>query len=131
MSWAFGGDYPRSTEMDVRRARALRLEMTKAERILWKKLRENAQESGFTFRRQYTIHPYVVDFVCLKVGFVVELDGESHDSRQEFDARRDRYLSNLGYKIMRFTNDDFIKNVDGVVETIFIKARELLLSKER
>jgi very-short-patch-repair endonuclease len=103
---------------DYKRAQGLRREMPRVERILWKALRELPKESGLTFRRQHPLRPYIADFVCLKIKLVIELDGESHDTRQEYDRRRDHYLRKLGYTVLRFTNDDVLNNLGGVVETI-------------
>lgn len=106
------------TRQDYRRAKGLRRGMPVAEKILWLKLRELPKELGISFRRQHPIHSYIVDFICLKQKLVIEVDGDSHDTRQQQDYERDAYLLNLGYKTLRFTNGDVLKNSKGVVATI-------------
>ena len=111
---------------DKTRARALRLfcDSTAPERLLWSVLR-GRQLGGLKFRRQQPIEPYIVDFFCAEAKLIVELDGESHDGRQEYDATREEYLTNLGYDIMRVTNDNVFENLDGVVEFNYQRARTL------
>lgn len=100
--------------------------MTKPERIMWKHLRDLPEELTITLRRQQPIHPYIVDFICLKLKLVIEIDGESHDSRQEYDKQRDVTLKRLGYVTQRFTNDEVLTDIEAVMQTVIIKAKELL-----
>jgi len=72
------------------------------------------------FRRQHPLHPFIVDFVHLKAKLVIEIDGFSHDLRQAYDARRDSFLSKQGFKVLRFANEEILKNTEGVVETILL-----------
>lgn len=118
----------KNTHTDYRRAKMLRQNSSLAERILWKDLRLVPRESGLKFRRQHPIQPYVVDFVCLKARLVVEIDGWSHDSRQENDRFRSDYLQAMGYIILRFTNDDVYRDGESVVQTIVHQAQKLLPS---
>jgi len=76
--------------------------------------------NGATFRRQTPIGPYIVDFVCHAAKLVIEIDGGQHfESRQEQrDARRDAYLANKGFRVLRFNNHDVMTNREGVLETI-------------
>jgi len=104
--------------MDYVRARTLRQRQTPMEKILWDKLRETAAAKGHKFRRQHPIHPYIVDFVCLGAKLIVEIDGDSHDLSCDYDKKRTAYLENLGYTVLRFSNDDVKLNVEGVVSTI-------------
>jgi ATP-dependent DNA helicase RecQ len=106
----------------IRRARRLRREMPKTERLLWQKLRGLPPELGLTFRRQHPIHPFIVDFACIKIKLAIELDGDSHDARQKQDKKRDEYLQSLGYLTMRFTNNELMSDIDSVVETIIREA---------
>jgi very-short-patch-repair endonuclease len=103
---------------DYERAKTLRKTAPLAERALWNAMRLAAKGTGFRFRRQYPIHPYIVDFVCLKAKIVVEVDGFSHDARQKEDARRDTYLHACGFKVMRFANEIVLENADGVALTV-------------
>jgi very-short-patch-repair endonuclease len=101
------------------RARQLRRGMTRAEQLLWRQLKAHRLD-GAGFRRQAPMGSYVADFVCHARKIVVEVDGESHDfaSRLDHDARRDAWFASRGYRVLRFTNDDVLKNLEGVVLTI-------------
>ncbi|WP_298019733.1 endonuclease domain-containing protein [uncultured Parasphingopyxis sp.] len=104
---------PRNTE----RARSLRNAATPAERTLWKYL-NRSRLGGHKFSRQMPIGPYFADFLCRAEKLVIEIDGFSHDGRQPSDRRRTRELESQGYMVMRFTNDDVLDNIDGVVRSI-------------
>ena len=80
--------------------------MTDAERRLWSKLRMK-QLKGYQFYRQRIIGEYIVDFYCPKASLVIELDGSQHfsDEGMRKDMARDQYLSNHGYKILRFSDE--------------------------
>lgn len=103
--------------LNVDHARALRHDQTDAERTLWSRLR-NRGLLGRKFRRQHEIGPYVADFVCTDAWLVVELDGGQHLDQIGYDARRTRWLEQEGYRVLRFWNDDILKNLDGVLEQI-------------
>ncbi|MDX2028779.1 MAG: DUF559 domain-containing protein [Alphaproteobacteria bacterium] len=118
-----------ATKIDIARARALRRGMSKAERILWKKLREFPPESGLTFRRQHPVHPYVLDFACIKIKLAVEIDRMSHDNRQTYDHKRDLYLMKKGYVVIRFANEAVLNNIDSIMETINREAGKLVHTK--
>ena len=111
---------------DYRRAKRLRHDPTNGEQVLWYQLRLSAQISNFRFRRQHPLHPYIVDFVCLKLRLVVEVDGCSHDTRLDKDKRRDENLMKMGYEVLRFSNEEVMRNHDGVVLTILNRANEIL-----
>ena len=97
-------------------ARRLRREMTDAEHQLWHHLRNRAF-TGFKFRRQHPVGPYVADFACLEKRLIVELDGSQHlDSSP--DAIRDRWLGRVGYTVLRFWNNEVFEELDGVLEVI-------------
>ncbi len=93
--------------------------MTRQEVKLWVRLRE-LRELGFHFRRQSPIARYVVDFECRRQRLVVEVDGMQHGFEQNRtrDAARDRALSEMGYRVLRFANPDIERNMDGVLEAI-------------
>ena len=101
------------------RARQLRKSMTQAEIILWSRLRRDAV-AGRRFRRQHPIGPYIADFACVPVRLDVELDGATHGTDDEIgrDERRDAYLRSRGFKVLRFSNVDIYKNLEGVLECI-------------
>ena len=104
------------------RAKALRHDMTDAERRLWFALRAHRLD-GLSFRRQAPIGRYIVDFVCHDRWLIVELDGGQHAESAK-DVERDRWLASKGYRVLRFWNSDVLKNRTGVLETILATARE-------
>jgi very-short-patch-repair endonuclease len=95
------------------RARELRRNQTPYERDLWQLLRDRQLE-GFKFRRQYPIDPYIADFACPAAKLIIELDGNSHDERQERDANRDETLKEMGWTTLRFRNVNLRDNPEGV-----------------
>ncbi len=101
------------------RARALRRNMTDAERKLWAELRGHRFQ-GLAFRRQSPIGPFIVDFVCQRCRLIVEIDGGQHfeDAGQKHDMRRDTYFEARGYRVLRVSNLDVLTNREGVLETI-------------
>jgi very-short-patch-repair endonuclease len=101
------------------RARALRRDLTKAERTIWYGLRAHRLD-GASFRRQTPIGPYIVDFVSHSAKLVVEIDGGQHfEERQETrDKRRDAFLAGRGYRVLRVSNLDVMTNRTGVLEAI-------------
>lgn len=105
----------RAGRAGTQRARALRINVTEAEKILWSKMR--GDQLGFSFRRQHPIPPYIVDFACIAARLVVEADGGQHNAAGEHDAR-DAYLQKRGWRVIRFWNNDIHDNIDGVMETI-------------
>ncbi|MBW8753168.1 MAG: endonuclease domain-containing protein [Sphingomonadales bacterium] len=103
------------TRRTSRHARQLRREMTDAERRIWYLLRDRRFE-GWKFRRQVTVGPYVVDFLCHAARLVVEVDGGQHS--EEVDARRTAFLASQGFRVIRFWNNDVLGNTDGVLQAL-------------
>jgi len=101
------------TKEKLERAKELRREMTPADKLLWQEVR--AKKLGVRFRRQQIIHGFIVDFYCHKAGLVIEVEGGIHDSQQDEDARREKALSEMGLKVVRFGNDEVVRNVSTVV----------------
>ena len=99
------------------RARRLRRNPTDVERLLWQRLRL-WQVDDYKFRRQQPLGKYIVDFVCLQKRLVVELDGGQHADETDYDAERDTWLRHQGFRVLRFWNNDVLKNIDGVMELI-------------
>ena len=99
------------------RANNLRFDSTFPERLLWSRLR-NKRLAGLKFRRQHVIEPFVVVFYCAEAQLVVELDGRSHEGRSESDQRRSASLEQQGLRVVRFSNDDVLDDVDAVAEMI-------------
>ena len=102
-------------------ARRLRRRSTDAERLLWRHLR-NRQLAGHKFRRQATLGPYIVDFMCLEAHLVIEADGGQHS--EEADAVRTLWLTSRGLRVIRFWNNDILTNIEGVFEAILIALEE-------
>ncbi|RLD26953.1 MAG: cytosine methyltransferase [Bacteroidetes bacterium] len=99
--------------------RELRNNSTKAETKLWQGLRKS-QLDGRKFRRQQSIENYIVDFCCPSENLIVEIDGEVHNNfiNNEYDFNRTKRLNKLGYKVIRFTNEEIYKSLDLVLEAI-------------
>jgi very-short-patch-repair endonuclease len=103
-----------------RYSQELRKNMTDAERLLWAKLRKK-QLRGCQFYRQRIIGNYIVDFYCPKRKIIIEVDGGQHYDEEEIekDRIRDDYLIKHDLKVLRFSDRDILKNINGVVEKIF------------
>jgi len=101
------------------RAKQLRQTMTRAETLLWRHLKANRM-NGVGFRRQAPIKNYIVDFVCFSSRLIIELDGESHnfEERRRADEYRDAFFVSEGFQVLRFTNEQVMSNLEGVVEMI-------------
>ena len=121
------GGMPHDEVEKIQRARAkqLRRTMTRAEALLWRHLKAH-RLAARGFRRQSPMGSYIADFVAHSCKLVVEVDGESHDfeSRRRHDSRRDQWFESRGYRVLRFTNDDVTKNLEGVVVAIGLAAEQ-------
>jgi very-short-patch-repair endonuclease len=104
--------------------RALRHNMTDAEQALWRVLR-NRQIDGVKFRRQHPFNDYILDFVCLEIKLVIEVDGGQHGQRTEYDNVRTRELETAGFKVLRFWNNEVLQNIEAVKEKIWMTLQEL------
>ena len=100
-------------------SRAFRKNSTDAEIRLWAKLRLR-RLNGLQFYRQRIIVNYIVDFFCPKAKLIIEVDGGQHyfGKIHDDDLKRDEYLKNLGFKVLRFSDRDVLTNIEGVVENI-------------
>ncbi|UCI32766.1 endonuclease domain-containing protein [Mesorhizobium sp. B4-1-4] len=103
-------------------AKSMRHVMTDAELKLWNELRVH-RLMGLSFRRQVPIGPYIVDFACSAKCLIVEVDGSQHANvdRAERDEARSAYLKRSGWTILRFWNDDVIRDIDNVCQHIMIE----------
>jgi very-short-patch-repair endonuclease len=104
------------TKEKLQRARELRRDMTPAEKVLWQELRAN--KLGIHFRRQQIIAGFIVDFYCHKTALVIEVDGDIHELQQDEDARREKVLTDLGLRIVRFRNEEILKDLSMVLKRI-------------
>jgi very-short-patch-repair endonuclease len=93
--------------------------MTGPETRLWSRQRARKLQA-LKFRRQHGIGPYIVDFYCPEQSLVIEVDGDSHADADQIlkDQLRDRYFQSLGLHVIRYINDDILKNLDGVLENL-------------
>ena len=110
----------------IARARKMRKNPTRAERMMWAKLR-GKQLEGRKFRRQHVLQPYIVDFYCHAENLVVEVDGLSHSGPDKAvrDERRDQYLEDrYDVEILRFTDGEVIDDREGVVRKIAVVMEE-------
>ena len=101
----------------VELARDLRSNMTPAEIMVWEALCKK-QVEGFRFKRQYPIGRYIADFYCHELKLIIEIDGDIHNTRNEYDKNRDQFLEADGYTVLRFSNDKIIDSIDSVINTI-------------
>ena len=110
------------------KARYLRKGETKAEKILWKELRNN--KLGIKFRRQHPIDMYILDFYAPSVKLAIELNGSTHKTKDNkiYDEERTNYLENKYISVLRFWNSEVEKNLGKVLKTIKEKIKELSVS---
>ncbi len=87
---------------------------TKAEYIMWRYLRKNK----FRFIRQKPVFRFILDFYCRELLLCIEIDGDSHDKKKNYDLLRDQYLKAVNIKTIRFTNDEVLNDFDSVLERL-------------
>lgn len=98
-------------------ARRLRRNQTPQEDILWQILR-NKGLRGLKFRRQVPLGSYTVDFLCYQHRLIIEVDGTSHDLRNDYDESREHHLQTVGFRILRFTNGQIEHDLSSVIARI-------------
>jgi very-short-patch-repair endonuclease len=111
-----------ATEKARAYARSLRHELTDAERVLWRHLRDRRLARA-KFRRQHPIGPFIADFCCIEARLVIEIDGGQHDERSQEDEQRSACLAAQGYRVIRFWNNDVLHNLDGVLQQIEVELK--------
>lgn len=94
----------------------LKNETTEAEKLLWEQLRN--KKLGVKFRRQHVVDCYIPDFVALSINLIIEVDGKIHLARKKEDAERTQKLELLGYKVIRFTNEEVETRMEWVLKGI-------------
>ena len=101
------------------KAKILRNNMTKAEKLLWERL-SRKQLRGFKFRRQHPVADFICDFYCHAAKLVIELDGEIHNNKEQkdYDEARTEELEEFGIKVIRFDNEEILKDIDKVLGII-------------
>jgi very-short-patch-repair endonuclease len=102
------------------RSRLLRKNQTEAEIKFWNIVRRR-QFHGFRFHRQYVLQSYILDFVCFRKLLVVEFDGMQHIDNKEYDTIRDDLLRSGGFTVLRFWNNELLKNTNLVLDKIHQK----------
>jgi very-short-patch-repair endonuclease len=102
----------------IKLARKMRLNMTDAEKNLWNELKEK-KLNGYKFRCQHPVYRYILDFYCPAAGLAVEIDGDIHKSRHDYDEFRDEFLKNCGITTLRITNEEIIYNITDVLQRIY------------
>lgn len=106
----------------------LRVDQTEAERRLWSKLRDRRLE-GIKFRRQFAVDKYILDFYAPEYQIGIEADGGQHycETGEQYDSERTKKLSKIGIQIIRFSDTEILKNIEGVCEVI----KEAIVHKRR
>jgi len=102
------------------RRRELRQNQTEAERIFWNRIRDG-RFFGLKFKRQYGLGSYILDFYCREKKLAIELDGSQHIENVDYDNERTKYLNSFGIAVLRFWNNDVMRDMDAVLESIRIK----------
>ena len=120
----------RQTPMQTKRAKSLRVAQTKAEGLLWSVLR-GKQLCDMKFRRQHPIGPFFADFACVSRRLVVELDGSYHDLIQDKDLQRQQYLVVHGWNVIRFSNEEVLRDVEAVLRAIASSVDEIYSHQKR
>ena len=110
-------------------ANSLRSSMTKAEACLWKYALRAGQMRGYLFRRQRPVMNYIVDFACLELQLIIEVDGYTHslDETLQKDFIKQKALEDAGYHVIRFSDNEVLKDIRNVILTIELYIDELAL----
>jgi cyclase len=122
-----GGMFEGANYLLFERAKSLRKNMTASEMVLWMHIKEGL--NGFKFRRQHPIGLYIADFYCHKAKLIIEVDGSIHDGveiRQQ-DKIRQQDLENLGHKVIRFSNEQVLKQIEKVLQSITKTINEIII----
>ena len=110
-------------------AKTLRRDMTEAEDRLWEELRGRRLD-GIKFRRQVPIGRFVADFMCADALLIIEIDGSQH-ADSDYDRERDAELKRRGFRVLRFWNDDVLREMNSVCDTIIAYVRDASLQPWR
>jgi very-short-patch-repair endonuclease len=105
------------------RARELRRDPSRAERLCWELIRAHRME-GIKFRRQHPIGPYFADFACASQNLVIEIDGDHHADQVEADARRTAVMESMGWRVVRFGANEVVQNPEAIWAAIQLLIRE-------
>ena len=111
----------------LERAKALRSDQTEAEQRLWYHLRAH-RFMGMKFKREKPVGHYIVDFVCHESSLIAEVDGGQHQEHAGYDQRRDDWLREQGYTVLRFWNNDVMRQTEVVLDAIRVATQLSTLS---
>lgn len=101
----------------IKLAQQMRRNMTRCEKILWDRIKEKKLD-GYKFRRQHPVHRYILDFYCHEKRFAIEVDGDIHKERKDYDEYRDLFLQSAGIRTVRVTNKEILDDIDMAIEKI-------------
>lgn len=124
------GRYTSRNRKTQKNAKELRYNQTDVEKKLWSKLRAKRLD-GHRFRRQYPVGHYIVDFACIERQLIVELDGGQHAEQIAYDQGREGFLHDVGFRVLRFWNNEVLENMEGVLESIMTALQAPLPSSPR
>jgi len=102
----------------LNRSKTMSRAMTKAESRIWFDLLSKKQLLGLKFIKQKIVFSYILDFYCSELALAIEIDGDSHDEKLDYDQARDDFIKAYGIKVIRLTNQDVLENLDGVREKL-------------
>ena len=106
-------------------SKKLRQNQTEVEKIIWRYLR-NRRILNCKFKRQFIIGHYIVDFVCLRINLIIEIDGGQHEWREKQEKRRTEFLESQGFEIIRYWNNQVSAQLDAVLTDIYEQVRRRL-----
>ena len=92
--------------------------MTLAEQKLWSQLRHK-RFSNIRFRRQVVLGNYIIDFISFEPKIIIEVDGSQHIDQESYDLKRTVFLESLGYKVLRYWNNEVLSNIERVLDDIW------------
>jgi very-short-patch-repair endonuclease len=120
MAWQQESAHAPASIAARRHAKTLRKTMTEAEKKLWWHLRYRLALEGSHFRRQVAIGSYVADFLCLGSRLIIEVDGDHHgsDGQRPKDMKRDAFLAEQDFRILRFSNREVMTEINTVLDTV-------------
>ena len=113
----FNGQKIDTPKYVIKLAREQRDSLTRSEQLMWSRL-SNRQLHGFRFRCQHPVCRYILDFYCHRAMLAIEIDGDIHKYRKEYDNYRDEFLSGIGITTLRFSADEVMNNIENVIERI-------------
>jgi very-short-patch-repair endonuclease len=127
-------DYPKYIPYDktlVEKGRANRRNPTAAEKKMWNEVLRNREFKNLKFTRQKPLDRHIVDFYCSEILLVIEIDGDSHAGNEAYDRLRSERLGTFGITVLRYTNVEVMKNLEGVYQDLSEKVEALKRRRNR